>query len=65
MVLFEPSPIHKFNLPSNIGQKTTKVRVNICVINNDSFTYQVIDSSVIPNKQLQKSDTNRVAASET
>lgn len=65
MVLFEPSPIYKFHLPSNICQKTTKARVYVCVINNDSFTNQVIDSSEIPNKQLQKSDKNRVAATET
>lgn len=65
-VLFEPSPTrHKFNLSSNIWQKTTKVRVYACVIRKDSFTYQVIGSSVIPNQQLQKSDKNRVAATQT
>lgn len=51
-LLFEESLTREFNFSSNVCQKTTKVRVYVCVINNDSFTDQVIGSSVIPNKQF-------------
>lgn len=64
-LLFEESLTHEFNFSSNVCQKTTKVRVYVCVINNDSFTDQVIGSLVIPNKQFQNSDKSRVAATET